>query len=71
MNNKPIVNNKLMLTKTKLIEQIEKFPEEFSIDELVERLILIEKVELGLKQSENGEIISDSDLDKEIEQWFK
>lgn len=71
MNNKPIVNNKLMLTKTKLIEQIEKFPEEFSIDELVERLILIEKVELGLKQSENGEIVSDSDLDKEIEQWFK
>jgi len=60
-----------MLTKTKLIEQIEKFPEEFSIDELVERLILIEKVELGLKQSENGEIVSDSDLDKEIEQWFK
>jgi len=71
LNNKLIVNNKLMLTKTKLIEQIEKFPEEFSIDELVERLILIEKVELGLKQSENGEIISDSDLDKEIEQWFK
>jgi len=60
-----------MLTKTKLIEQIEKFPEGFSIDELVERLILIEKVELGLKQSENGEIISDSDLDKEIELWFK
>jgi len=49
-----------MLTKTKSIEQIEKFPEGFSIDELVERLILIEKVELGLKQSENGEIISDS-----------
>ncbi len=60
-----------MLTKTKLIEQIEKVPEGSSIDELVERLILIEKVELGLKQSENGEIISDSDLDKEIEQWFK
>lgn len=60
-----------MLTKTKLIEQIEKFPEEFSIDELVERLILIEKFELGLKQSEKGEIISDSDLDKEIKQWFK
>ena len=71
LNNKPIVNNKLMLTKTKSIEQIEKFPEGFSIDELVERLILIEKVELGLKQSENGEIISDSDLDKEIELWFK
>jgi len=30
-----------MLTKTRLIEQIEKFPEEFSIDELIEKLILL------------------------------
>ena len=60
-----------MLTKKKLQEQIEKFPEEFSIDELVERLILIEKIENGLLQSERGEIISDSDLDKEVEKWFK
>ena len=60
-----------MLTKTRLIEQIEKFPEEFSIDDLVERLILIEKVETGMNQSERGEIISDSDLDNEVDKWFK
>ena len=41
-----------MLTKTNLIKQIDKLPEEFSIDELVERLILIEKIERGLDQSE-------------------
>lgn len=60
-----------MLTKKKLKEEIEKFPDEFSIDELVERLILIEKIETGIKQSERGEIISDADLDNEIEKWFK
>ena len=60
-----------MLTKTKLKEQIEKFPEEFSIDELIDRLILIEKIERGIKQSENGDVISDSELDKEIKKWFK
>jgi len=60
-----------MLTKTRLKEQIEKFPEEFSIDDLVERLILIEKVETGMNQSERGEIISDSNLDNEVEKWFK
>lgn len=36
-----------MLTKSKLIEQIESFPEEFSIDELVERLILAEEIGLN------------------------
>ena len=60
-----------MLTKTRLKEQIEKFPDQFSIDELVEKLILIEKIEYGNKQSENGEVITDSELDLEIEKWFK
>ncbi|MCD4773511.1 MAG: hypothetical protein K8R41_09040 [Bacteroidales bacterium] len=60
-----------MLTKTRLKEQIEKFPEKFSIDELVEKLILIEKIEYGNKQSENGDIITDDELDKEIEKWFE
>ena len=60
-----------MLTKTNLIQQIDKFPEEFSIDELVERLIFIEKVERGNKQSLEGKVVSESDLDVEIEKWFK
>ncbi len=60
-----------MITKSKLKEQIENFPDEFSIDELVERLILVEKIEKGNQQSENREIISESELDNEIEKWFK
>lgn len=60
-----------MLTKEKLKEQIDKFPEEFSIDDLVERLILIEKVENGMRQSDRGEVVSEADLDSEVEKWFK
>ena len=60
-----------MLTKDRLKEQIDKFPEKFSIDELVEKLILIEKIETGNKQSENGEVISESEMENEIEKWFE
>ncbi len=60
-----------MLTKVRLKEQIDKLPEEFSIDELVEKLILIEKIETGNKQSENGEVISESEMENEIEKWFE
>ncbi len=60
-----------MLTKTKLKDQIKNFPEEFTIDDLVDRLILIEKIEHGNKQSENGEVISEVELDKEIVKWFE
>lgn len=60
-----------MLSKAILQQQLENFPEEFSIDELVERLILIEKIGRGNKQSENNEVISETDLNKEVEKWFK
>ena len=60
-----------MLTKTILKKQIEKFPEEFSIDELIEKLILIEKIDTGNSQSEKGEVISEVEIENEIEKWFK
>ena len=60
-----------MLTKKILIKQIESFPEEFSLDELVENLILIDKIETGIKQSENKEVISEVEMDNTIEKWFK
>ncbi len=60
-----------MLTKTKIIETINKFPDEFTIDELIERLIIVEKIEKANKQSEEGKSISEDDLEKEMEKWFK
>jgi len=60
-----------MITKTKLKEQIDNFPDQFSIDELIERLILVEKIENGKTQSENDEILSESEFDKEINKWFE
>jgi len=60
-----------MITKEKLKKSISDFPEEFSIEDLIERLILIEKIELGNKQSLNGEVISEDELEEEMTKWFK
>jgi ribosomal protein S3AE len=43
-----------MLVQDKVIEYIQKMPKEFSIEDLVERLVLIEKIENGLLRSANG-----------------
>jgi hypothetical protein len=37
----------------------------------VERLILVEKMDRGNKESERAEVISESEPDNEIEKWFK
>lgn len=60
-----------MITKSKLKKQIKHFPEEFSIDELIERLILVEKIERGNKQSEDGHVSTEDELSIEIDKWFK
>ena len=62
---------KFMLTKSQVKRLLEKLPEEFSLDELVEQLIFIQKVEKGLKDSNENNIITEEDLDKKIEKWFK
>lgn len=59
-----------MLTKTRLLAEMDKFPEEFSIDELVERLILIEKIETGSRQSECNQVVSEAEMDYEIKKWL-
>lgn len=60
-----------MITKQKLLQHIDKFPDNISIDELIDRLILIEKLEKRIEESKNGETISEADLEKEMKEWFK
>ena len=60
-----------MLTRDKVINSINDLPDSFTIDELIDRLIFIEKVEQGLKQSEEGKVIPHDEVGKIIEKWSK
>jgi len=60
-----------MLTKTNVIKTITRFPDNFSIDELVDEMILLDKIERGIQDADNGRVISENELDKRIEEWSK
>ena len=47
-----------MLIKEKVIDIIRPLPDEFTLDELVGRLILLEKVTTGLREVEEGKVVS-------------
>lgn len=53
-----------MLTKELVDKQIKDLPNEFSLDELIERLLLVEKVNQGMKETEQGRTITEEELDK-------
>lgn len=59
-----------MLTKELVNSQIKGMPEEFTLDELIERLLIVEKVNLGLQEIEEGKTISEDDLDQKMAKWF-
>ena len=60
-----------MLTKEKLTKTINNLPDSFTIDELIEQLIFIEKIEDGYQQSEEGKVISNEDVKSMIDKWSK
>ncbi len=46
------------MNKTKVIETLKELPEEFSTEELVDKLIFLEKTERGIKDVEEVKVIS-------------
>ncbi len=58
-----------MLTKAQLNKTILDLPDTFSIDELIDKLIFIEKVEAGMAQSVEGKVFSNEDVKKIIDKW--
>ncbi|MDF1572001.1 MAG: hypothetical protein P1P82_10325 [Bacteroidales bacterium] len=62
---------KIMLTRQTVQKSIEQLPPQFSIDELIEKLIFIEKVEEGRKQSREGNLVSNEDVREIISKWSR
>ncbi len=60
-----------MLTKEKVLQSIRDLPNEFSLDDLVEKLILLEKIELGLQQVKDGQTLSNDLAKKKLKKWLK
>lgn len=58
-----------MITKERLYKQIESLPDKLDIEELIERLLLIDKIVKRKIESDNNETISEEQLDSEIKEW--
>lgn len=60
-----------MITKEKLQNYINEFPEEMSIDEVIEKLIFIDKLETRIRESKNNEVIDEDEVKNDIEKWYE
>lgn len=60
-----------MITKTQIINSLSKLPENLTIDQIVDHLIFIEKVEKGLEDSIDGRINSKDEAKEKLSKWLK
>jgi hypothetical protein len=58
------------MKKSSVLDSISKLPDEFSIDEIIERLIVIEKIEKGRTQIKEGKINSEEEAKEKLHKWL-
>jgi predicted transcriptional regulator len=60
-----------MITKTHLLSTFDKLPENLTIDQVIDHIIFVEKVQKGLEDSENGRVHTTEEARKKLNKWLK
>jgi predicted transcriptional regulator len=60
-----------MLTKDKVRKTIDRLPENFTVDQIVEELVILDKIGAGLNDIEEGRVFSTDQVKQELKTWLK
>jgi len=59
-----------MTTKDRIITGIKNLPDSVTIDDIFDQIMLVEKIEKGIEQSNKNQVVSDDDLEKRLGKWL-
>ncbi|MEW6488969.1 MAG: hypothetical protein AB1578_13765 [Thermodesulfobacteriota bacterium] len=51
------------------LESISRMPDTATMDDIMYRLYVLDKIRIGLEAAERGDVISNEDLKQEMETW--
>ncbi len=60
-----------METKQQIPRAIEELPEDAKVEDALDRLYLLYKVEKGLRQADSGELISQEEVRQRMAKWLR
>ncbi len=63
--------HKIMLTKDKVRKTVDRLPDNFTVDQIVEELVILNRIEEGLKDIEEGRVFTTDQVKKELKTWLK
>lgn len=59
-----------MITKTQILDSLKNLPENVTIDQVIDQLLLLEKVQKGLKDAEQGKLNTKEEAAKKLDKWL-
>ena len=59
------------MNKQTAIDSLKDMPQEFDVEDLIERLILLEKIEKGRNDVRDGHIFSHEEAKSKMGKWLK
>ena len=59
------------MKKSLLIKNLKEMPEEFSVDELIERILILQMIEEGQEQIKQGKTFTNEEVKSKLEKWLK
>ncbi len=60
-----------MQAKQQMLKAIEELPDDANIEDALERLYLLYKIDKGIKQADAGELISQEEARQRMAKWLK
>lgn len=60
-----------METKQQILRAIQELPEDANVEDALDRLYLLYKVERGLRQADRGELISPEEVRERMAKWLR
>lgn len=60
-----------MTTKELVLEAVRNLPEDAAIEDAMEKLLVIAKIERGIEQADNGQTVSHDEVKQRVSKWLK
>jgi predicted transcriptional regulator len=58
-------------TKQQILKVIEELPDDVTVEDAIDRLYLLYKIDRGLRQADRGELIGQEEARQRMAKWLK
>ena len=60
-----------MTTRDKVLQAVQDLPDDASVEDAMERLLLLAKIEKGLQQADSGQTMPHAEVKERMAKWLK